>query len=117
MKQILLGSVIFFSIVMFPSLSHAQAPFGGLVIFELPCTCSPFTWQWLTPLYFGPLPFAGALAAPDTPFLFEYYYSFPSTWVLGKYIPGVQACWMFAVAGCFPLPTIGLMTPFTGTSL
>lgn len=117
MKKIILGSIIFFYITAYPSFSHAQIPFGGLVVFEIPCTCSPFTWQFLTPLFFGPIPITGALAAPDTPFMFPFFYSFPGAWVLGTYTPGVQACWMYAVAGCFFLPTLGVMNPFTGTSI
>jgi hypothetical protein len=117
MKRLLLASVIFFSIIAAPSRSSAQVLFGGLDVFEFPCTCSPFMYTTFTPLFLGPLPIVGTLAVPDTPTLFPFYELFPSAWALGTYTPGVQACWMYAVAGCFPLPVIGVMDPFTGTSL
>jgi hypothetical protein len=70
-----------------------------------------------TPLFLGPVPTAGALAVPDTPTLFAFYYLFPSAWALGTFTPGVQACFMYVGWGCAPLPTLGVMDPFTGTSL
>lgn len=120
MKNIVLGLLILpcALIFAFPSISYAQAPFGGLVVAEIFCTCSPFTWQWLTPLYLGGLiPTTGALAVPDAPFLFANYWSYPHTWVLGLYTPGVQACQMYVGLGCITLPTLGTMTSFTGSSL
>lgn len=117
MRKILLTLIIPFFIVAIPSVSHAQVPFGGLVVAEIPCTCSPFTWQFFAPLFLGPVPTAGPLAVPDTPFIFAYYYSLPTDWVLGFFTPGVEACWMYAVAGCFPLVVEGAVTPFAGTSL
>jgi hypothetical protein len=109
---------IFLCVATFPSLSHAQVPFGGLDVFEFPCTCSPFMFTLFAPLFTGPIPGAGALAVPDTPTMFPFFVLFPTAWALGTYTPGVQACWMFpAVGPCFPVLTLGVMDPFTGTSL
>lgn len=69
------------------------------------------------PLFLGTVPVSGALAVPDTPTLFPFYELFPSAWALGTYTPGGEACWMYAVTGCFLMPTLGAMDPFTGTSL
>lgn len=117
MKKVLLGSFIFFCAMTLPSISHAQVPFGGLDVFEFPCTCSPFMYTVFTPLFLGPVPMTGVLAVPYTPTLFPFYVLFPSAWALGTFTPGVQACLMYAVMGCFPLPVMGVMNPFTGTSL
>lgn len=115
-RNILLSFVV--SLFFFaPSVSNAQVPFGGLDVFEFPCTCSPFMYTVFTPFYVGPVPMVATLAVPDTPTMFAFYELFPSAWALGTYTPGVEACWMYAVAGCFPLPVLGVMDPFTGTSL
>jgi len=110
--------LLFASALAFPSVSYAQVPFGGLVVAEIICTCSPYTWQWLVPLYTGGLiPITGALAVPDTPFTYAFYYSTIGTWMLGLYIPGNQSCMMYVGLGCVVLPSLGSVTPFTGTSL
>jgi hypothetical protein len=117
MKKMILVAAFFFTLAL-PTHSHAQVPFGGLDVFEFPCTCSPYTYTVFFPLYLGnPVPVTGVLAVPDAPTLFAFYELFPSAWALGTYTPGVQACLMYAVAGCFPLPVLGVMTPYTGTSL
>jgi len=117
MKKILLGCFILFSVTLLPSSSHAQVPFGGLDVFEFPCTCSPYMYTYFAPLFYGPVPAAGVLAVPDWGVAFPFYELFPSAWALGTYTPGVQACWMYAVMGCFTLPVVGVVDPFTGTSL
>lgn len=120
MKNIAIGLLVLpcALVFAFPTISYAQAPFGGLVVAEIFCTCSPFTWQWLTPLYIGGLiPITGALAVPDAPFLFANYWSYPHTWVLGLFTPGIQSCLMYSGMMCIPLPTLGTMTSFTGSSL
>jgi hypothetical protein len=110
-------TALLFLCMLIPSRSEAQVPFGGLDVFEIPCTCSPFTYHWFAPLWIGPVPLTGPLAAPDTPNLFPFYILHPAAWALGFMTPGVEACWMYAVAGCFPLPTLGVITPFTGSSI
>lgn len=118
MKNIVLIFLVVLCVSAFPSVSRAQAPFGGLVVAEIPCTCTPaFTWQWFAPLYFSLVPITGALAVPVTPFLFAYWYSFPGSWLLGLYTPGAQACWIYVGIACVTLPTLGVVTPFTGSSL
>ena len=92
---------------------HAQTlPFGGLASFSVPCTCSGTMWVWFTPLYLGgPAILTGPLVySPYSTIPFAYYLiGLPGIWHLGSYVPGVQACWMYAAAGCFPLPSFGLM--------
>ncbi len=118
MKKIILGTLFFLGFA-FPSSTHAAVGvmFGGLDIFEFPCTCSPAMFTVFVPLFLGPIPVAGALAVPDTPTLFPWYELFPSAWALGFYTPGAQSCMIYVGTGCAPLPVIGTMTPFTGTSL
>lgn len=88
-------------------------PFGGMVSYTMACTCSTsILWIWFTPLYLGgPVVITGPLAySPFSTLLYgNFNIGVPSKWHLGSYTPGVQACWMYAVAGCFPLPTIGLI--------
>lgn len=108
--------VIAVVMVGWPSSSHAQAFFGGLDVFEFPCTCSPFMYTVFTPFFIGPVPITATLAVPDTPTMFPFFILHPGAWALGFYTPAVQACWMYAAAGCFILPTLGAMTPLTGTS-
>lgn len=118
MKKIILSIFFLFGSFAFPSATHAQMPFGGLDIFEFPCTCSPFMYTVFTPLFLSsPIPLAGPLAVPDAPTLFPFYILFPTAWALGTFTPGAQACWMYVGVGCAPLPVLGTMLPFTGTSL
>lgn len=118
MKNIILISLVLCAST-FPLTSRAQAPFGGLGGAKFPCTCSlAFTWQSFTPLYLGGLiPTIGALAVPVTPFTYANYYSLPGSWLLGFYTPGVQSCMIYVGIACVTLPTLGVVTPFTGSSL
>ncbi len=88
-------------------------PFGGLVSSPVTCTCSPGNlWIWFTPLYLGgPVVITGPLVySPFSTVLYGYYnIGVPGTWHLGDYIPGVQACWMYAGTGCVTVPSVGLM--------
>ena len=94
---------------------HAQTflGFGGVVSFPLPCTCSATEWIWFTPLDLGgPAPYiAGPLVySPYSTILYSNFSpGVPLYQHIGDYIPGVQACWMYAGVFCFPLPNIGLM--------
>jgi hypothetical protein len=118
MKRSLFVGLLFLSFLVAPRPSHAQLMDGGLEIFEFPCTCSPFRYAMFTPLWLGTVvPIAGALAIPDTPNLFPFFILHPGAWMLGFETPAVQACWMYAGAGCFPLPVLGTLTPFTGSSI
>lgn len=117
MKKTLFVFTLLFFIVALPSRSHAvvPVPFGGLDVFEYPCTCSPFVYIWFAPMFYGPIPATGALAFPDTGVLFPYYGIFPGMWALGLYEPGIQACWEWAGPVCIDIPEEGVITPVTGT--
>lgn len=115
MRKKTLISFIFLCALAFPSQSYAQAPFGGLSVFIIPCTCSPFTYQWFVPLFLGPVPATGPLAVPLTTG-FPFFVLHPGAWALGFELVGVQSCWMYSALGCFVLPTLGAITPVTGTS-
>lgn len=95
-------------------------PFGGLVIFSEPCTCSDNLWIWFTPLYPGPLPPAGPLVyQPDFTTLYgNFAIGIPATWHLGSYTPivGNGACWIDIGGACVPRSNLGLMNK-VGTSL
>jgi len=102
-----------------PSRASAQGlPFGGLVTAFFPCTCSFTLAVWFTPLYLGgPIVVTGPLVY--SPYSTIPYGNFlvgvPGTWEIGSYLPGAQACWMYAGLTCFPFPVVGLMTK-VGTS-
>jgi hypothetical protein len=116
MRNILIGSFFFFCTFAFPPSSYAQVPFGGLDVFEFPCTCSPYEYTWFAPLFYGPVPGVGVLAVPDWGVTFAYYTLTPGSWALGTYTPGVQACTWDYVYGCYPIPPVeGVVNPFTGT--
>lgn len=120
MKNVVIGVLVLLCtfVFAFPSVSYAQAPFGGLVVAEIPCTCTPaFTWQYFTPLYFSLVPITGALAVPVAPFMFANWYSFPGSWLLGLYTPGAQACYIYVGISCVQLPVLGMVDSFTGSSL
>lgn len=95
-------------------------PFGGWPdITPIPCTCTPgHLWSWFGPLYLSVIPVTGPMVyVPEATVPFaDYLITVPGTPHIGSYIPGVQACWMYAIAGCFPLPSIGVMG-FAGTGL
>lgn len=117
MKSFLL-SLVFVSALLLPSRSLAQVPFGGLEVFTFPCTCSPFRYVVLTPVWISPNPVPVTGAFADTyAHTFAWYVGHPGAWDLGFFTPGVQACWMYVGVGCAPLPVLGTITPFTGTSL
>lgn len=103
----------------FPEKSQAAIGmhFGGLDVAETYCTCSANFWIWFAPLYFTSVPVTGALVYEPFSIGYSYYVPFPSTWVLGTFIPGVQTCWMYAGYFCFPMLNYGLINWVTGTSL
>ena len=117
MKKNLFVSLLFFSAAVFPSATHAQTPFGGLDVFTMPCTCGfAYNYHVFAPLYLSSVPITGAFAALVTPTIYSYHVLHPGAWALGSFTPGVQACWMWAGHFCYPLPTLGTISPFTGTS-
>ena len=116
MQKILIGSLFLFFAVTVPSAAHAQIPFGGFDVAEIPCTCGfVYTWHYFAPLFLGPVPITGPLAAPWV-IAFPFYILHPGAWALGLYTPGVQACFMYVGFGCAPLPSFGLINPLTGSS-
>lgn len=117
MKKVLL-SLFVFCAMAFPSLSHAAAfYFGGMVVYEMVCTCSPYTYFWFSPLYLNSGNMSsGALSYPDTGTLFANYYLTEGGWGLGHYTTGVQACYLDDDP-CFTLSTSGTINQNTGSSL
>ncbi len=86
-------------------------PFGGMVAFSVPCTCSFNLWIFFAPMYPAPVPFpySGALVyTPGISFLHPLFLiGVPTKWHLGDYVPGVQACFIGAPPFCVPLPSWG----------
>lgn len=113
----LIVSLTFAGLPLLTSPAQAQVkvkllPFGGLVSYSKPCTCSGTLWIWFTPLYLGgPVVITGPVVySPYSTVLYGYYnIGVPGTWHLGDYVPGVQACWMYAGTGCVTVPSVGLM--------
>lgn len=112
-------------ILLIPSHTKAAAsllPFGGYNVYYSPCVCSGFAtvsyvWYWpllpWDPVTGGPL----ALITPPG----SLWYAFadpiaPTTWSLGLFEPGVQACWQPGPDGCFLWPTLGDVI-MTGSSV
>jgi hypothetical protein len=128
MKKILLklsSALIMLAIVVVGTLSAPQKvkaesvnqPFGGMVTFTLPCTCSANLAIWFTPLWLGNKPFTGFLVYnPASTVLYaNYKIGTPTAWHLGLYIPKVQACYVIVPGGCVLVPSYGTML-YTGTS-
>jgi hypothetical protein len=120
----ILATVFIFMFTFFPVKTRALVPpllpFGGWPIYTpIPCTCSATLWSWFAPLYItGSVPLTGPLVYvpyATIPFA-NFLITVPATPHKGAYIPGVQACWMYAGFFCFPLPSIGVMG-FVGTGL
>lgn len=111
------ATFILATVMTLPSVSHAAlVPYGGLIVFSIPCTCGfVFNYHMFAPLFLGPIPMAGGLSAPQV-ITFPFYYLHPGAWALGAYVPGAQACWMYVGFGCAPLPGLGTITPFSGSS-
>lgn len=114
-KRIITGLVlvaVFFGSFFFnrPPEAHAQMPFGGFVSWVLPCTCSANFWMMMTP-FFMPAPSAGALVyQPGATLVYsKYTIPVPGVWLLGDYIPGVQACWIVIPFGCMVIPSYGVI--------
>ena len=112
------------SLLFFSYPSHTQAVgkgFGGLVTGLTYCTCSPDPtyWMWFFPLYFNSIPLTGPLTYTlGTAQVFSnYIIPAPGVWLLGEYLPVGNMCWMQASYFCFPLPALGMISPYVGTSL
>lgn len=116
----IIAVTLFVGIIFSTSVSNAHAQyFGGLGTFAIPCTCGgsgPYT-LYFTPLYFTSVPMAGPLTVPFTPLTFAYYNLRPGTWGLGTYVPAGGICLLGVPPYCFPTPSLGLILPFTGSSL
>ena len=93
-------------------------PFGGTPAFTIPCTCSATFWAFFTPLFLAAVPVVGPVTyVPYATIPFANFTpSLPLTPHNGAYLPGVQACWMYAGITCVPLPSVGAMS-FVGTGL
>lgn len=95
-------------------------PFGGLVIFTLPCSCSANLWVFFAPLHIVGKTIAGPLIyQPGYTTLYgNFAIGVPSTWHLGSYTPlvGNGVCWQYVGTACVVMKNYGLMNK-TGTSL
>jgi hypothetical protein len=121
------AGMLFCAFTIFTPLFSTQAqglPFGGQVVFTLPCTC-PATpgalMIFLAPFlgFGGPLPTAAITYVPIVSQLYAWYsIGVPGTWHLGSYIPGTGnlACWIINPVGFVP-PCIPMPFPSVGTIL
>lgn len=91
-----------------PQKAHAQV-FGGLVGSTVWCTCSSGYV-----MYVGP-PVPGAFWVSPGSIIFPYFSPYPGHWVLGYYLPGLSACFVWAGKICVPIPNQGTVT-MVGTS-
>lgn len=103
----LLGMIFYCSV---PRSSQAQTAWGGLDVGDYYfCDCTEAVYTWFEPLYLNSsIPLTGALTwYSGGSFIYENYYLHPGAWGAGFYIPGLQACWYYAVYSCIPYPAIG----------
>ena len=95
-------------------------PFGGIVSFTIPCTCSKNLWIWFTPLHISGKTIAGPLIyQPGYTTLYgDFAIGIPGTWHLGSYIPvvGNGVCWQYVGTACVVMPNYGLINKL-GTGL
>jgi len=113
MKSYIFTIIILFAFLLPLKQSEAFVSFGAYTVWSVPCTCSGaavwYTWQF--PLFINsPIPLTGPLAMglPPTALWYKYYDPIvPTTWSLGKFMPGVQSCWQPIGTGCAPWPVIG----------
>lgn len=116
MKKFIILLLVVSCWLFVPTATQAQTgllPFGGIVSFTLPCTCSGTLWIWFTPLYLGgPVVLSGPMIY--SPFSTILYANFsigvPGKWHLGDYVPAIPACFIIAGPTCVPLPAVGLMS-------
>lgn len=110
--------------ILAASFSDLSLSFGGLVSYTIPCTCPGSIgnlWIYFTPLFLGSeIPLTGPLVyIPYSSKLYAWYsIGVPTSWHLGSYTPGVQACFMLLpppATGCFPLISAGVIN-YVGTS-
>jgi len=88
-------------------------PFGGALLYVLPCLCSN---SWLITV--SPLPpsFAGLLSYVTGSQAFLSYNMPVTNWMLGEYEPGAGVCLEPIPYGCMYIPNEGLISPMTGSS-
>lgn len=85
--------------------------FGGQVLTWVPCTCSANIAILYVPTIPTTLVVPVLTYNPYSTIPFTFYNLFtPKVKHLGNYLPGVQACWMYALITCVPIPTQGLIT-------
>lgn len=111
----LLCTVCVATMVAFPFSVRAQIPgtipFGGPVVWSMPCTCSPPLWWVIV----GP-PRGGVFSyALGSQAFRNYNMPLIGIWALGLYVP-VGTCWFWFII-CVPLPVQGTITPVVGSSL
>lgn len=117
MKKIILFST-FFCALSVPFVSYAQIPYGGMVVgTPIPCTVSPGTFlYWFAPLFLGPIPITGDLVGlPVVTFPF-FNLTHSGQWALG-FMEEPGACVIGVCPICTVVPALGVILPFTGTSI
>jgi len=83
-------------------------PFGGQLVFWLPCTCTASLWLFYAPIPNAVFPGGPLGYGPYDTITYQYYNMVtPGVWHLGTYLPGVQSCWIIIPHACIPLPVIG----------
>ena len=113
MNRFIIICLVLFSVAIAPLSAHAVIfGFGGYNTFAVPCTCTAgAVWYvWYAPLFLDSVPVTGALAVgiPPTGLWYGYYKPLlEASWSLGKYLPGVQACWQYSGTSCVVWPTLG----------
>lgn len=91
----------------------ASFPYGGRITAAYPCTCSG---NWYDVILDPRGVVHSLVVQPGYTRLYAHFNIYtPGVTVVGSYTPITGTCWMYAGAGCFNVPTTGVMDPFPGT--
>ena len=96
----------------------APGCFGGVDVFNFPCSCSDNFLIFFVPLYFYgiPLPLFGPMGYEEGTIAYPGYEISPTEGVIGTYVQGVPTCYIYIGTGCSALPSYGYILPYTGSS-
>lgn len=113
-KKIILSSLLSLLIVsgavFYKVRAGAFLPFGGMILYTFPCTCSANL------LVTVGTPRGGVFVyQPGASQIFSHFAIHPGAWILGGFEP-VGVCLQYVGKGCVPIPNEGTIV-MAGTSL
>ncbi len=97
--------------------AQSGVPFGGAVLFPLPCICNVGVPSFVIQIQPLPPSFATSLFYIAGTQQFAYRNLPASRYVLGTYAPTPGICLVGILPGCTTIPNTGIISPLTGSSL